>query len=277
MLVTTLVLLATVRSNLPNCIPGGRASDPWRTFPNSVHGQDLPVTLESGGTTNPENGTASYTYNANGTLATKHDASGNTESYTYDAYERTQRGSARRPAGQRAAGTARRSQTVAVCSATCVLFCLPLLKAGDTPVPMLEVHHVLTSIAGATDRPFLMLDVSFDANLRNLTGTELRVAQTPTFLTSVYRLVGPEKWQLLQTLSYYPTAETKIEECQTVRPGQEFDFGKVPAMATLKRADIKPGARIVLRFYLDAVCRQGSKVLTQPLVTGPVELEVPRW
>jgi YD repeat-containing protein len=38
--------------------------------------------------TNPENGTVSYTYNADGTLATKKDANGNTESYTYDAYQR---------------------------------------------------------------------------------------------------------------------------------------------------------------------------------------------
>jgi len=38
--------------------------------------------------TNPENGTVSYTYNADGTLATKTDASGFTESYTYDAYQR---------------------------------------------------------------------------------------------------------------------------------------------------------------------------------------------
>jgi YD repeat-containing protein len=38
--------------------------------------------------TNPENGTVSYTYNADGTLASKTDANGNTETYTYDAYQR---------------------------------------------------------------------------------------------------------------------------------------------------------------------------------------------
>ena len=36
----------------------------------------------------PENGTLSYTYNADGTLATKHDANGNTETYTYDTLGR---------------------------------------------------------------------------------------------------------------------------------------------------------------------------------------------
>jgi YD repeat-containing protein len=39
-------------------------------------------------TTNPESGTVSYTYNADGTLASKKDANGNTETYTYDAYQR---------------------------------------------------------------------------------------------------------------------------------------------------------------------------------------------
>jgi RHS repeat-associated protein len=38
--------------------------------------------------TNPENGTVSYTYNADGTLASKTDAINNTETYTYDAYQR---------------------------------------------------------------------------------------------------------------------------------------------------------------------------------------------
>jgi YD repeat-containing protein len=38
--------------------------------------------------TNPENGTVSYTYNADGTLASKKDANGSTETYTYDAYQR---------------------------------------------------------------------------------------------------------------------------------------------------------------------------------------------
>jgi len=38
--------------------------------------------------TNPENGTVSYTYNGDGTLASKTDANGNTETYTYDAYQR---------------------------------------------------------------------------------------------------------------------------------------------------------------------------------------------
>jgi len=33
-------------------------------------------------------GTTSYTYNADGTLASKTDANGNTETYTYDAYQR---------------------------------------------------------------------------------------------------------------------------------------------------------------------------------------------
>ena len=38
--------------------------------------------------TNPESGTVSYTYNSDGTLASKTDANGNTETYTYDVYQR---------------------------------------------------------------------------------------------------------------------------------------------------------------------------------------------
>src|SRR5271169_6557592 len=38
--------------------------------------------------TNPESGLVSYIYNGDGTLASKTDANGNPESYTYDAYQR---------------------------------------------------------------------------------------------------------------------------------------------------------------------------------------------
>ena len=38
--------------------------------------------------TNPENGTVSYAYNVDGTLASKTDANGNTESYYCDGYQR---------------------------------------------------------------------------------------------------------------------------------------------------------------------------------------------
>jgi YD repeat-containing protein len=47
-----------------------------------------PTTLRLTSATNPENGTVSYTYNADGTLYSKTDANNNTETYTYDAYQR---------------------------------------------------------------------------------------------------------------------------------------------------------------------------------------------
>jgi RHS repeat-associated protein len=46
-----------------------------------------PTTQRLTSATNPENGTVSYTYNADGTLATKKDANGNSD-YTYDTYGR---------------------------------------------------------------------------------------------------------------------------------------------------------------------------------------------
>ena len=66
---------------------------PSLTNPFGVEARDTPVTLNLPAlwltsATNPENGTVSYTYNADGTLASKKDANGNTETYTYDAYQR---------------------------------------------------------------------------------------------------------------------------------------------------------------------------------------------
>ena len=85
------------------------------------------------------------------------------------------------------------------------------------------------------------------------------------------------KWELLLLSSWYLTDDTKIEKCETVEPGHDFDFPKILADATLKKADAKPGSRVVLRFHLDAACRERSEVVFQRLVTGPVNVEVPRW
>jgi hypothetical protein len=170
------------------------------------------------------------------------------------------------------------SQAGAVCLTACVLtVLLSALGAADSPVPTLDAQNIKAHITGATNRGFLMLEGDFSATLDNRTGVEMLVAQDPIFLTSAYRLVAPGRWQLLQTSSYYPTPDTKMEACQTVKPGQEFAFRSVPAMAVLKKSDIKRGERIVLRFHLDAACRHGSEVLFQPLVTAPIEVEVPSW
>jgi len=47
-----------------------------------------PTTQRLTSATNQESGTVSYTYNADGTLASKLDANGNTQTYTYDSYGR---------------------------------------------------------------------------------------------------------------------------------------------------------------------------------------------
>jgi YD repeat-containing protein len=66
-----------------------------RTF-NYVSGGVVTGFLRSA--TNPENGTVSYTYNTDGTLATKTDARSQQVSYSYDAYKRLKQ--ITRPGGQ---------------------------------------------------------------------------------------------------------------------------------------------------------------------------------
>jgi len=56
-----------------------------RTF-NYINGSSVGIDLLSA--PNPENGTVTYTYNTDHTLATKKDANGNSFSYTYDNYKR---------------------------------------------------------------------------------------------------------------------------------------------------------------------------------------------
>jgi len=186
------------------------------------------------------------------------------------------------PAFQRRVGCGaakyRRRQAIAARFALCALIVWPCsLNAADTLVPTLEVRDVTATVMDASDREYVTLDVRFGATLQNRTGLDLQVAASPILPNSVDRLVSPEKWELLLTSSSYLTSETKVEDCRAVEPSQKFEFPRILADAILKKADVRPRSRIVLRFHLSAVCRHRSEVLFQPLVTGPVEVEVPRW
>ena len=67
-----------------------------RSFNYNNSGGNVTALLQSA--TNPENGTVSYTYNADNTLATKKDARSQQVSYTYDAFQRVTQ--ITRPSGQ---------------------------------------------------------------------------------------------------------------------------------------------------------------------------------
>src|ERR1039457_579060 len=73
--------------SMPRQMPGGNTVTQTRTF-NYLNGSTIGAYLRS--TTNPENATVSFTYNADGTMATKTDAKYQQLSYTYDALGRVQ-------------------------------------------------------------------------------------------------------------------------------------------------------------------------------------------
>ena len=75
--------------SMPRSTAGGPVTQ-TRTFvyTPTTYSTLIPPALWLTSATNPENGTVSYTYNADGTLASKLDANGNTETYSYDSYQR---------------------------------------------------------------------------------------------------------------------------------------------------------------------------------------------
>jgi YD repeat-containing protein len=70
-----------IQVSMPHNV-GGTMVTQTRTFTYD------PATQRLVSVTNPENGTVQYTYNADGTLATKTDAKRNMESYSYDSLQR---------------------------------------------------------------------------------------------------------------------------------------------------------------------------------------------
>jgi YD repeat-containing protein len=71
--------------SMPRQMPGGNVVTQTSTF-NYLVGNTITAYLQSA--TNPENGTVSYSYNSDGTMATKLDAKGQALTYAYDGYGR---------------------------------------------------------------------------------------------------------------------------------------------------------------------------------------------
>src|SRR5207253_234313 len=71
--------------SMPRLMPGLNTVTQTRSF-NYLVGSTITAYLQSAN--NPENGTVSYTYNADGTVATKLDQKGQTLKYAYDSYGR---------------------------------------------------------------------------------------------------------------------------------------------------------------------------------------------
>lgn len=151
------------------------------------------------------------------------------------------------------------------------------MSGADTPVIAIGVRDVTTTIGDASDPEYLILFVRFDAILRNRTSVDLHLAPEPVFLTQVDRFRGPQGWEVMLTSSWYDTGDVKYKTCRLVRPGETFDFPHVQTNATLKKVDKEARSRVVVRFHLQAACKEGAKTFIQPLVTGPVELKMPRW
>jgi len=149
----------------------------------------------------------------------------------------------------------------------------------DRPVLTVAVRNATATVADANDSEFLFLDVQFDAVLRHADFVDRHIGPEPVFLTRVDRFRGPEGWEVMSRSSWYDTGDVKYGACTPgpARVGETFVLPNVKANAVLKRNDRDAHSHLVLRFHLEAACKEGDKMFVERLVTEPVDLKVPKW
>jgi hypothetical protein len=154
------------------------------------------------------------------------------------------------------------------CSLTLLL--LPV-KMAAPPVLTVGVRNLTTALL-RTEGAALVLDVKFDAVLRHGSPFNFHIGPGPVFVVGVDRLRG-ERWDNIWLGHWYDIGRTKYQPCVTW-PARDNKPFILPGLQSEVHVE-KPYAHVVVRFYLDATCKEGADAFVQQLMTEPVDLQIP--
>ncbi|MGA1989936.1 MAG: hypothetical protein ABSH46_02655 [Bryobacteraceae bacterium] len=158
----------------------------------------------------------------------------------------------------------------AVCSVAALL--LPV-KMAAPPVLAVGVRNVTTALLRIAGEA-LVLDVRFDGVLRHASPNNLHIGPGPVFVVGVDRLRG-ERWDNISRWHWYDIGQIKYQPCVAwlAREDEPFILPSVQTEVQVEKADAH--SHVVVRFQLQAACKEGETVFIQPLVTDPVDLQIP--
>lgn len=149
------------------------------------------------------------------------------------------------------------------------------LALADDRALRVTASKVAVTRQDASDSEFTVLFVKFDASLLNRTTGAVRLAPSPTFLLQVDRMVD-SSWKVLLNSTSYDTGNVKYEGCSAIRPGQAFTFTNLTADFVVRTDEKARDAPVVLKFYFQCACKNGSETIRQVFVTEPVKVDLPR-
>jgi len=159
----------------------------------------------------------------------------------------------------------------AVCSLAALL--LPV-KMAAPPVLTVGVRNLTTALLRIAGEA-LVLDVKFDGVLRHASLNNLHIGPGPVFVVGVDRLRG-KRWDNIARWHWYDIGQIKYQPCGAwpARENEPFILPSVQTEVQVEKADAH--SRVVVRFQLQAACKEGERVFVQPLVTDPVDLQIPK-
>lgn len=155
----------------------------------------------------------------------------------------------------------------------CLAALLLPVKMAAQPRLTVGVRNVTTALL-RTEGAALVLDVKFDAVLRHASLNNLHIGPGPVFVVGVDRLRG-ERWDNIWLGHWYDIGRTKYQPCVAwpARENEPFILPGLQSEVHVEKTDAH--SHVVVRFQLDATCKEGADAFVQPLVTEPVDLEIP--
>jgi hypothetical protein len=151
-------------------------------------------------------------------------------------------------------------------------------KGAPPPELTVAVRNVTTTLASIQSEG-LVLPVRFDAVVRYQTKVDLHIGTNPVVVTLIERLRGPQDWEARGNFHFDDIGQVKYGACSSGPPreGETLVLPNIDADVLVRRTDENAHSHVVVRFHLRAACKEGDKIFTQPLVTEPVDLKLPKW
>jgi len=151
-------------------------------------------------------------------------------------------------------------------------------KGTAPPELMVGVRNVTTTL-GSVGNDGLTLPIRFDAVVRYQTKLDVHIGTYPIVVTAIERLRGPQDWELRGNFHFDDIGQVKYDACSAgpAREGEILVLPNIDSYVFVRRTDENAHSHVVVRFHGRATCKEGDKMFTQPFVTEPVDLKMPKW
>ena len=137
-----------------------------------------------------------------------------------------------------------------------------------------SVRNVKITRSNLSDPDFVMVNIAFEASVKNDRQTEIRIGSEPVYFTGADLLLETGEWQGNMDVMLLGSIDEKYDECSHVPPGGAYTLPKVLASVRVRKTGGHVPSTVTARFYLATTCKEGKVTPLEDIVTGPVHIDL---